>query len=54
MLPSEVKAPIKKGDVIGVATYMIDGKEYTVELIAMQDARKSTFLDILKGVTGEW
>ena len=54
VLPSEVKAPIKKGDVIGVGTYMIDGKEYTVELIAMQDARKSTFLDILKGVTGEW
>ena len=54
VLPSEVKAPIKKGDVIGNAIYQIDGKEYTVELIAMQDARKSTFLDILKGVTAEW
>lgn len=54
ILPSEVKAPIKKGDVIGNAIYNIDGKEYTVEIIAMQDARKSTFLDILKGVTGEW
>lgn len=53
-LPQEVKAPIKKGDIVGQAVYQIDGREYTADLIAMQDARKSTFLDIIKGITKDW
>lgn len=54
VLPESIKAPIKQGDVIGKAFYNIDGQEYEAELIAMQDARKSTFLDILKGITKLW
>lgn len=54
VLPQSVTAPIKKGDVVGQAIYKLDGKEYAVDLIAMQDARKSTFLDIIKGITKDW
>ena len=54
ILPQCVAAPIKKGDVIGQAVYSVDGKEVSVDLIAMQDARKSTFLDIIKGITKDW
>ncbi len=54
ILPQSVAAPIKKGDVIGQAVYSVDGKEVSVDLIAMQDARKSTFLDIIKGITKDW
>ena len=54
VLPSEIKAPIKKGDVVGKAVYQLDGQERSVDIIAMQDAKKSTFLDFIKDVTGEW
>lgn len=53
-LPQEIKAPIKKGDSVGVAKYVLGGSEYSVDLIAMQDAKKSSFLDIIKSITGEW
>lgn len=53
-LPGEIKAPVKKGDVIGKATYSFDGREYEVELIALQDAKKSSFWDILKGISSKW
>lgn len=53
-LPSSLKAPIKKGDVVGKATYTYDGKEYSVDLIAMQDAKKSGFLDFIKDITARW
>ena len=54
VLPEEIVAPISKGDVIGQAVYTLDGQEFAVDLIAMQDARKSTFLDIIKGITKDW
>ncbi|MCX4362947.1 MAG: hypothetical protein OSJ74_06160, partial [Clostridia bacterium] len=54
ILPQEIKAPIKKGDVVGKAVYTMDGEERSVNIIAMQDAKKSTFLDFIKDVTGEW
>ena len=54
VLPQEIKAPIKKGDVVGKAVYQLDGVEHSVDIIAMQDAKKSTFLDFIKDVTGEW
>ncbi|MDE6372747.1 MAG: D-alanyl-D-alanine carboxypeptidase, partial [Clostridia bacterium] len=54
VLPQELKAPIKKGDVVGKAVYQMDGQERSVDIIAMQDAKKSTFLDFIKDVTGEW
>ncbi len=54
VLPKSVKAPVKKGDKVGKAVCKIGGEEFTVELIAMQDARKSTFLDIIKGITRSW
>ncbi|MDE7348742.1 MAG: D-alanyl-D-alanine carboxypeptidase, partial [Clostridia bacterium] len=54
VLPQEIKAPIKKGDVVGKAIYQMDGQERSVDIIAMQDAKKSTFLDFIKDVTGEW
>ncbi len=54
VLPKEIKAPIKKGDIVGKAVYQMDGQECSVDIIAMQDAKKSTFLDFIKDVTGEW
>ncbi|MDE6189135.1 MAG: D-alanyl-D-alanine carboxypeptidase [Clostridia bacterium] len=54
VLPESIAAPITKGDVIGQAVYTLDGKECKVDLIAMQDARKSTFLDIIKGIAKDW
>lgn len=53
-LPDSVKAPFSKGDVVGKATYVIDGKEYSVDLIAMQDAKKSGFLDFIKDIVSKW
>lgn len=38
-----LKAPIKKGDVIGSVTYTVEGIKYTENLIANNDAKKSTF-----------
>lgn len=54
ILPEKVKAPVKKGDVVGQARYTVDGKEYSVDVVAMQDARKSTFWDIFKGIADKW
>ncbi|MDE5549508.1 MAG: D-alanyl-D-alanine carboxypeptidase [Clostridia bacterium] len=54
VLPEEIVAPISKGDVVGQAVYNLDGNEIKVDIIAMQDARKSTFLDIIKGITKDW
>ena len=53
-LPSSLKAPIKKGEVVGQATYTYEGKEFKVDLIAMQDAKKSGFLDFIKDITSKW
>ena len=38
-----LKAPIKKGDIIGSVTYTVEGIEYTENLIANNDVKKSRF-----------
>ena len=40
-LNGDLKAPIKKGDVVGKVRYEIDGIEYTSDLIAGKDVEKS-------------
>lgn len=51
-LPHAVKAPVKKGDVVGTLHVTYEGKEVAkTDLVAMQDAeRKSFFLTVWKGV----
>lgn len=53
-LPASLKAPFKKGDVLGKAMYEYEGKEYSVDIIAMQDARKSSLLDFIKDIASKW
>ena len=38
-----LKAPIKKGDIIGSVTYTVEGIEYTENLVANNDVKKSRF-----------
>lgn len=45
-----LKAPIKKGDVIGHITYTIDGIKYESDLIASHDVEKSYFIYIVLGI----
>ena len=40
-ISNKLRAPIKKGTVIGTATYEIEGKKYTGNLIAENDVEKS-------------
>ena len=51
-LPHAVKAPIKKGDVVGTLRVSYEGKEVAkTDLVAMQDAeQKSFFLTVWKNV----
>ncbi len=39
-----LKAPIKKGDIIGTVKYTVEGIEYTEDLVANNDVKKSRFL----------
>lgn len=41
-LPSYLIAPIKKGEVVGVAYYKVGDKTYTVDLIALEDIKKAS------------
>ncbi|WP_294156939.1 D-alanyl-D-alanine carboxypeptidase family protein [uncultured Selenomonas sp.] len=52
-LPRDVKAPVKKGDVVGTLRVLYKGKEVAkTDLAAMQDAeRKSFFLTLWKNIT---
>ena len=43
-LNDNLKAPIKKGDIIGSVTYTVEGIEYTENLLANSDVKKSRFL----------
>lgn len=47
VLNEKIKAPIKEGDVLGTATYKIDGIEYKTNLIAANDVKKSYTLLII-------
>lgn len=43
-LNDNLKAPLKKGDVIGSVTYTVEGIQYTENLLANNDVKKSRFL----------
>lgn len=43
-IDENLKAPIKKGDVIGTVKYTVEGIDYTEDLVASQDVKKSRFL----------
>ncbi len=43
-LNDDLKAPINKGDVIGSVTYTVDGIDYTTDLLANSDVKKSNAL----------
>lgn len=46
---AELRAPVKKGDVVGRAVYLLDGEEIgSVDLVSTQDVRKAGYLDYLK------
>lgn len=45
----DLKAPVKKGEVVGKAVYILDGKEIgSVDIVSTQNVRKAKFLDYLK------
>ncbi len=50
----DVKAPVKVGDVVGECT-ISDGKnEFTVKLLAAEEADKATVGDYFKKIAGQW
>ena len=50
----DVKAPVKVGDVVGECT-ILDGKnEFTVKLLAAEEAEKATIGDYFKKIAGQW
>ena len=50
----EIKAPLKKGDVVGQAVYTLDGTEAgSVDLLAAEDVEKAGFLDYLMKAAAE-
>lgn len=49
----QVKAPVKKGDVVGKAVYRLNGQEIgSVRLISSQEVRKAGYGDALKKAAG--
>ena len=51
-LNENLKAPIKKGDVIGSVKYTVEGIDYTEDLLASNDVKKSkVFINILIIIT---
>ena len=53
-LKEEIKAPLKKGDVVGQAVYTLDGTEAgRVDLLAAEDVEKAGFLDYLMKAAAE-
>lgn len=47
-IKEDLKAPIKKGDIIGNVKYTVEGIEYTEDLVANNDVKKSKiFINIL-------
>lgn len=53
-LPQYVKAPIKKGDVVGSVTITTQGNEQTINLLAEQDADKAGLFDYIKDLASQW
>ena len=51
----DIKAPVKKGDVVGKIEVYKDGVLYdTVDLIAAENADKATYGDFFKRVARDW
>ncbi|MDO5335855.1 MAG: D-alanyl-D-alanine carboxypeptidase family protein [Eubacteriales bacterium] len=49
VLPDKIKAPVKKGDVLGKAQYLVDGKVLgEVNILSSEDVEKADFLYYLK------
>ena len=49
----QVKAPVKKGDVVGKAVYRLNGQEIgSVRLISSQEVKKAGYGDALKKAAG--
>ena len=53
-LPQYVKAPIKKGDVVGSVTITTQGNEQIINLLAEQDADKAGLFDYIKDLASQW
>lgn len=54
-LPNTAKAPIKKGDAAGKATYMLNGKEIgSVDILFREDVEKALFKDYFLDALGEF
>ena len=48
-----LKAPVKKGSVVGKAIYTLDGKEIgTVDLVSTREVKKAGYWDYLKRAAG--
>lgn len=52
-LPDKIKAPVKKGDLIGKIKITHDGKEYFFDLVSESDIPKATLWDIIKDMAGK-
>ncbi len=51
----KLKAPLKKGSVVGWAVYFLDGAEIgSVDLISTQKIEKATYMDYIKMTFGRW
>ncbi len=51
LLPVEVEAPVRKGDIAGRAVYILDGKEIgSVDILFDEDVEKATYRDYVKKV----
>lgn len=49
-----LKAPVKKGSVVGKAVYTLDGEEIgQMEIVSAENIRKAGFIDYLKKVAGK-
>ena len=53
-LPEKIKAPVKKGDVVGKIKITHNGKIYTFDLVSDQDISRATLWDIIKDMAGKW
>lgn len=54
-MPYEVKAPLKKGDIVGKMEIYKDGVlTDTIDIIAAEDAEKATYGDFFKRVSRDW
>ncbi len=53
-LPDKIKAPVRKGDLVGRIKVTHEGKEYYFDLISDSDIPRATIWDIIKDMAGQW